>query len=109
MHQETEVLTPLACSVLFGRSGEAVRTAARKGLVASPFSFWFDAREIRMVDLQSAIAYWGAENVTARGQNLDQELEELRLYGQGVCVHIAGKGRYRILHAGGALVVPERL
>ena len=100
----TEVLTPLAASYLFGRSGEAVRTAVRKGHVASPFSFWFDGRQIRMVDLQSALAYWGTDGVY-HYRNLGGELQEMRLYGEYVHVDIHGR-KYRILHAGSSLVVP---
>ena len=108
MHQQEgiDVLTPLAASYLFGRSAEAVRTAARKGHVKSPFSFWFDGKEIRMLDLESARAYWGTDNVTSRGQNVKHELDQMRLYGEYVSVKIPGRGSYRILQAGGALVVP---
>ena len=101
----TDVLTPLAASYLFGRSGEAVRTAARKGHVASPFSFWFDGKEIRMLDLKSALDYWGRDTAARGFKNLEDELQQMRSYGEHVTVDIFGD-TYRILHAGSALVVP---
>ena len=102
----TDVLTPLAASYLFGRSGEAVRTAARKGHVASPFSFWFDGKEIRMLDLKSALDYWGRDTASRGFKNLENELRQMRSYGKHVTVDIFGD-KYRILHAGSALVVPS--
>ena len=101
----TEVLTPLAASYLFGRSAEAVRTAVRKGHVASPFSFWFDGKEIRMLDLDSALDYWGRHTASRGSRNLQSELREMRSYGEHVTVDIFGD-KYRILQAGSALVVP---
>ena len=109
-HQEaekfTEVLTPLAASYLFGRSAEAVRTAARKGHVASPFSFWFNGKEMRMLDLNSALDYWGRDTASRGSRNLKDELRQMSLYGEGVTVEIFGD-KYRILQAGSALVVPS--
>ena len=101
-----DVLTPLAASYLFGRSGEAVRTAARKGHVASPFSFWFDGKEIRMLALNSALDYWGREAASRGSRDLEDELREMRSYGKGLTVEICGD-KYRVLQAGSALVVPS--
>ena len=58
MNKPIEVLAPLGACFLFGRSSEAVRRAVREGHVETPFSLKFSAKEIRMIDLQSAIAYW---------------------------------------------------
>ena len=103
--QPGDVLTPLAACYLFGKDESTVRLAVLRGHVYSPFSFWLTGKEIRMLDLKSAIAYWGVKNVAARGQNLEHELEQMRLYGEYVSVNILGR-KYCILQAGGAVVVP---
>ena len=54
----TDVLTPVAASVLFGRSDEAVRRAVSVGLVHTPIALQFGAQAIRLIDLESAKAYW---------------------------------------------------
>lgn len=72
-----EVLTPLAAAALFGKSGEAVRLAARLGHVHAPVSFYLGSKEIRCIDLQSAIGYWNGGG----HKNIDADLEEMRFYG----------------------------
>lgn len=89
-----EVLTPIAACVLFGRSGEAVRRAVREGHVRTPFSLAFTAKEVRLIDLQSAAAYWSTE----RGIGLapwETEIAEMRRYGTVIQVH---ETEYAILH-----------
>ena len=89
-----EVLTPLGACFLFGRSGEAVRRAVRKGHVETPFSLKFSAKEIRMIDLQSAIAYW-AEAPWPFRPPLDVQINEMRH--NGITVRFDGM-EYDILH-----------
>lgn len=83
-----EVLTPLATCVLFGRSIDAVRTAAKRGHVASRFSMLFTDKQIRFLDLHSAVSYWGEPDQAT-------ELEHFRLNGFefSYCCQ-----PYRILH-----------
>ena len=73
-----EVLTPLGACFLFGRSGEAVRRAVREGHVETPFSLKFSAKEIRMIDLQSAIAYWAEDPWPTYRTPLDVQINEMR-------------------------------
>ena len=84
-----EVLAPLGACFLFGRSGEAVRRAVREGHVETPFSLKFSAKEIRMIDLQSAIAYW------ADLRSLDVQINEMR--DNRITVRFGGM-EYDILH-----------
>ena len=53
-----EVLTPLACSVLFGRSGEAVRRGARGGHIRTRLIVKLTSKPIRLIDFESARDYW---------------------------------------------------
>ena len=76
-----EVLTPLAASVLFGKSGEAVRRATAEGLVESPCALRFSERLIRLINLDSAIAYWHRNPWPAYLPPLEATLEHMRLNG----------------------------
>ena len=87
-----EVLTPLAACVLFGRSIDAVRTAAKRGHVASRFSMLFTGKQIRFLDLRSAVAYWGEQADQAA------ELERFRRYGFEFRIDWEPWQPYRILH-----------
>ena len=89
-----EVLTPLAACVLFGRSGEAVRRAVRKGHVNTPFSLAFTAKEVRMIDLRSAEGYWGTERRTGYEP---WETEVYRMRGYGVVIQV-DETEYHVLH-----------
>ncbi len=89
-----DVLTPLAACALFGRSGEAVRRAAREGLVATPFSVAFTAKEIRLIDLSSATAYWGADQRSGH-EPFKTEVDRMRDY--GVVIQF-DEHQYAVLH-----------
>ena len=94
-----DILTPLAASVLFGRTGEAVRTAARKGHVVSPFALAFTAKMIRLLDLESAREYW-AESAA---ENLEGQLSDMRRI--GMTIEVSAQ-KYRILHPHRLIVRP---
>ena len=91
-----DVLSPLAACVLFGRSGEAVRRATNEGLVKSPFSLAFTAKRIRMIDLKSALDYWGRDG-RPHEDSFKSELAQMRRQGITVC-QSAALTHYRILH-----------
>ena len=90
-----EVLAPLGACFLFGRSSEAVRRAVREGHVETPFSLKFSAKEIRMIDLQSAIAYWKEGPWLPYLRALDVQIKEMRY--NGITVRFEGM-EYDILH-----------
>ena len=90
-----KVLTPLGACFLFGRSGEAVRRAVREGHVETPFSLKFSAKEIRMIDLQSAIAYWAEVPWPTYSKPLDVQINEM--HDTGITVRFRGM-EYDILH-----------
>ena len=54
-----DVLTPLAAAALFKRSPNAVRTAVRKGRVETAFTLFVTNKDVHLIDLDSAVAYWG--------------------------------------------------
>ena len=85
-----KVLTPIAACFLFGRSGEAVR----EGHVRTPFSLAFTAKEVRLIDLRSAEAYWGTERGTGY-EPWETEVDRMRGYGTVIQVH---ETEYAILH-----------
>ena len=87
-----EVLTPIAACVLFGRSIDAVRTAAKRGHVASRFSMMFNAKQTRFLDLRSAVAYWGEQAYHAT------ELEHFRHMGFEFSFDWQPSQPYRVLH-----------
>ena len=86
-----DVLTPIAASMLFRRSSEAVRSAARKGYVDSPVALAFTAKHVRLLDLQSACQYWSAHVSTS----MKSQLADMRRF--GVTIEADGE-RYCILH-----------
>lgn len=86
-NKPVEVLTPFACSVLFGRSGEAVRRATREGFVKSRLVVAFTAKQVRLIDLQSALNYWGKPRT--------RQLKTMRK--NMITLTVKGK-RYEILH-----------
>lgn len=75
-----DVLTPLAACTLFGRSGEAVRRAAREGHVHTRASLMLTAKQIRLIDLKSALAYWGRPGGVGIPP-LEHSLQDMRAYG----------------------------
>ena len=54
-----ELLTPLAARTLFSKSAEAVRKAVRIGRVHVPYTLHVTDRHVSLIDLKSAIDYWG--------------------------------------------------
>ena len=94
-NRPVDVLTPIAASTLLGRSSEAVRTAARKGFVQTAFTLCVTGKEVNLIRLDSALAYWGKP--TGRGfPDLDGEIERMR--GLGVTISVDQVASYSILH-----------
>ena len=94
---ERDVLTPLAASVLFGKSGEAVRRAVKEKQVKSPIALMFGAKPIHLIDLDSARRYWLREPWPSYRRNLEQQLTEMRC--NGMTIDYSGAlTRYRVLH-----------
>ena len=92
-----DVLSPIAASVLFGKSTEAVRRAISEGHVESPFALQFGSNVIRMIDLDSAKAYWMRSERPSYLESWSSEVERMRRNGLTV-YRSAALGRYRILH-----------
>lgn len=92
MEDIIEVLTPLGACVLFGRSTEAVRRAAREGKVRTELVIDFEARPVRLVELQSALQYWKRPNYSG---NYERGLSSLRE--AAPVLEVSGQ-RYKILH-----------
>ena len=90
-----DVLSPLACSVLFGRSGEAVRRAAREGHVMTMFVLVPTAKQIRFLELQSAIKYWAEKPWPSYCEPLEKQIVDMRR--MGVTIEIDGT-RFNVLH-----------
>lgn len=90
-----QVLTPLAACALFGRSGEAVRRAAREGLVRTRLELLLTATPVRLLDLQSALDYWAENPWPAWREPLVSEVRRMR--GYGLTVHAADEW-YQVLH-----------
>ncbi|MDE0052603.1 MAG: hypothetical protein OXO52_22705 [Rhodospirillales bacterium] len=76
-----DVLTPVAASVLFGRSDESVRRAVAEGLVHSPVALQFGAQAIRLIDLESARAYWMRTERPSYREPFAAEVERMRSCG----------------------------
>ena len=68
-----EVLTPLAAMDLFKKSPEAIRKAVRTGRVTAEFDLWVTDKKVSMIDLRSAVNYWGGD-----GSDLDDRLDQMR-------------------------------
>jgi len=104
MNDEREVLTPNATCMLFGKSTEAVRRALAEGHVQSPGELRFGVRPIRLIDLNSAIAYWGRGLPAA--YSFEDELAKMRWYGVSIKAYVHRDdtledipfSRYRVLH-----------
>ena len=90
------VLTPLAAAALFGKSGEAIRLAAREGKVETPVTFQLGEKPIRCIDLQSALAYWNfVDSRKDPGADLERELDQMRFW--GITVTDSSGLSYRVL------------
>ena len=90
-----QVLTPLAACVLFGRSGEAVRRAAREGLVITRLALAFTSKQVRLLDLNSAVHYWGRGDRRKYRQRIEEEVTEMRNFGVTILYE---ETEYRVLH-----------
>ena len=90
-----QVLTPLAASVLFGRSGEAVRRAAREGHVRTRLALAFTAKQVRLLDLRSAVRYWAEDPWPSYREPLESALASMRRC--GVTLRYAATD-YEVLH-----------
>ena len=90
----SEVLTPLGASILFRRSGEAIRRAVREGYVESPFTISWTGKNIRMIELESAEFYW-CVNTDKSPQSYRQELFRMR---EDSVLLTFGDKTYRVLH-----------
>ena len=96
--QPKDVLTPVAARVLFGKSGEAVRRATSEGFVTTSFVLQFSVKQvIRLIDLESAKAYWLRGERASYMESFSAEVERMRLKGITVCKSDA-LTHYRILH-----------
>ena len=82
-----ELLTPLAACDLFKKSPPTVRRAAAERFVYSPFVLHVSGKPVRLIDLRSAIAYWGPHS--------EHRLDEMRANGYLMLIEERG---YNILH-----------
>ena len=92
-----DVLSPIAASVLFGKSYEAIRRAISEGHVELPFALQFGSKAIRMIDLDSAKAYWMRSERPSYMASWSSEVGKMRLNGITV-FRSEAQTRYRILH-----------
>ena len=67
------MLTPRAAMDLFEKSPEAIRKAVRNGKVTAVFDLWVTDKKVSMIDLRSALNYWGDEE-----SDLDDRLDLMR-------------------------------
>ncbi len=88
---EIEVLTPLGAAVLSGRTLGAVAKAVRERRVKAPVTLMFLGKEIRLVELASALQYWKAEKHVFHKRTLG----ELRQFSFAIEYD---DFRYRVLH-----------
>lgn len=86
-HQGLELLTPLAACDLFAKTAPTVRRAVAEGLVYSPFALNVTGKPVRLIDLRSAIAYWGPPGA--------RRLDEMRTNGNLLRIEVLD---YNILH-----------
>ncbi len=82
-----ELLTPLAACDLFAKTAPTVRRAVADGLVYSPFMLNASGKPVRLIELESAIAYWGRPS--------ERRLDEMRANGNLLRI---GRFDYNILH-----------
>ena len=98
MHVEPkDVLSPMAASVLFGKSPETIRRAVNEGHVRSPFALQFGSKAIRMIDMDSAKAYWLRSGRPSYMGAWSSEIERMRDYSITV-YRSRARTHYRILH-----------
>ena len=95
---EKDVLTPIAASVLFGRSNEAVRRATSEGVVKTACVLEFSAkRRVRLIDLESAKSYWLRGERRSYRDSFEAEVQRMRGYGI-TFGRSAATTQFRILH-----------
>ena len=89
---EIEILTPLGAASLSGRTVGAVVKAVREQRVKAPVTLMLTEKEMRFIDLTSAMDYWKVSRLPFYELNL----AELRR-----CSFVIENGgfRYRVLHA----------
>ena len=91
---QREVVTPLGATVLFGISNAAVRTARLQGKVKPELTASMTAKDVHLINLQSALRYWQLPEA------MEQTLTLMRTRGTLAAV---GSEFYVILHAGEAV------
>ena len=91
VYEPVEVLTPPAAAFLFRRSGEAVRTASRKGRVKTELVVDFEGRPVRLLTLESARHYWSASLLP----DYEQQLQKMRE--RATILDLSGR-HYLVLH-----------
>ena len=91
------VLTPVAACEMFGRSGAAVWAACNNNNVTTIFSLCFTHKQTRLIELQSAVRFWGTEHLALRGTTLEDEVKRLTENGGGVIVKVRVR-HFLILH-----------
>ena len=84
-----ELLTPLAACDLFKKSPPTVRRAAAERRVYIAFVLHVSGKPVRLIDLRSAIAYWGPHS--------EERLDEMRANGNLMVIE---EREYNILHPG---------
>ena len=90
-----ELITPLGAVFLFGKSTPTVRLAIREGKVRTEIELHIEQRPIRLIELESAIKYWGKDY-----QYFESELKELH---RGAFMLQVVGFKYKILHLPGYL------
>ena len=88
---EIEVMTPFGATILSGRTQGAVTKAVRERRVKAPLTLMFLGKEVRLVELASALQYWNAGKLLFH----ERTLHELRHF--SFAIEYAGF-RYRVLH-----------
>lgn len=58
---------------LFRKSPEAIRKAVRAGKVTAVFDLWVTDKKVSMIDLRSAVNYWGD-----KGSDFNDRLKQMR-------------------------------
>lgn len=86
-----ELLTPLAASKLFKKSPEAVRKAVRNRQVFVEFNLRPSNRIIVLIQLESAMRYWGTQS----SHDFEMRLNEMR--DNGMTLSVSGLP-YNVLH-----------
>ena len=110
--EPTDVLSPIAASVLFGKSAEAVRRAVSEEHVESPFALQFGTKAIRMIDLDSAKAYWMRSERPSYMESWSTEVERMRRNGVTVfrseaLTHFRILHPYQLMVSGSLAAIPE--